>query len=116
MEIAIYLFLAAFFTIILETPLAFICFKGQKNILRNSILINLLTNLSINIILQIYIFIFWKSNIFLILFLEFCVVFVEAYLWKLFFKDISKKRAFLSSFAMNLISFCIGNIIFTFFF
>jgi hypothetical protein len=106
-------FSALFLTIIIEV-IASIPFHIDKRIF---ILINLITNPTLNLILflgnQIY---DHFINIPIIITIEILVIIVEAFLIKTLTQKQTLKKAFLISFVINTISFCIGTPIINFIF
>ncbi|MBE6137514.1 MAG: hypothetical protein E7176_03865 [Erysipelotrichaceae bacterium] len=82
----------------------------RKNILLYSILINLITNVPLNLFLYLYDYkselIYWL----IVLLLEILILFIEAVLYFIAIKKI--KKSFICSFICNSYSFLIGLLIF----
>ena len=107
--IIIKLIIALLLTIIIETSLAIILKIRNKKDLLNIVLINIITNLSLNIFILLSNIIF-KRLIINIIILEIIVVLIEALFYK---KKLAYKKInpFILSLLLNVISYSIGLLI-----
>lgn len=104
-DVIIYFIISVFtviLTIITEYPVIRISFGKQKNIVANVVLINSITNIALNMII---IPILSEKYIFI---LEALIVFVEMYMYKWCYKELSYKRILLTSLLANVVSFIVG--------
>lgn len=94
-------------TFLLELPITFIFLnpKKYKNVIKNCLLINFITNLSLNLIL-----LFYRTNI-IIYILEIIIIIIEYLMWKSKYKNINKKLLNMTIFS-NIFSYLIGLIVF----
>lgn len=96
-------------TVIIEFIALWFIGERKKGILSYSILINLITNVPLNIFLYFY---NYKSELMywlIVLLLELLIFFIEAILYKIVIKN--TKKSFMYSFICNSYSFLIGLLI-----
>jgi len=110
------LFLALAVTIVVELVIGYIVGLKSKDSLKVIVLMNIITNLSLNIILSLIYTIFkleGASFIFVIIILEMIVVFVEFYiLYYVFGNKIKWLKLLYYSVILNTTSFVVGELIF----
>ena len=99
----------AFLTCLLETPIVwgFLRKDKCKDLMLNCVLINLITNLTLNSTVYLLVYAGIRPEVF-ILIAELIIPVIEAYMYRYCYSHISIKKFLLMAYIANAVSFFIG--------